>query len=360
MQPLSIAWVLSSLGCGGAERVATMLVGALAERGHRCTLVTLDPTAVDFHAVPAGVARVRVDGPGPSRSTAQAIRHNVGGVVGLAGALRRLRPDVVVAFGDTTNVKAVLASAIARLPAVVSERVDPSTVDIGRAWDRLRRLAYPRASALVVQTEAVRAWADRHSRRVAVIPNPVALGGTPAHARSNEIVAIGRLVAQKGFDVLVRAFARAAPPAWRLAILGEGSERTAIETLARRLGVADRVVLPGQVDDVRERLRDAGMFASSSRFEGFPNALLEAMAEGVPIVATHCASGPREILRDVPEAILVVPDDVDALARAIAVMIADDARRDACGRSARAAAQRFALPTVVDAWESVIERAVAR
>ncbi len=357
MRPPSIAWVLSSLGCGGAERVATLVVDALAQRGHRCTILTLDPGADDFHAVPAGVARVRVAGPGASRSLAHAIANNAIGVVALGRELTRLRPDVVVSFGDTTNVKAILAGAAARVPVVVSERVDPSTVDIGRAWDRLRRLTYPRAATIVVQTEAVRAWAQRHGERVVVIPNPVELDMDVDGPRTGDIVAVGRLVPQKGFDALVRALARLA--GGRLSILGEGAARAELEALARRLGVADRVALPGQVTDVRERLRRAQLFVLSSRFEGFPNALLEAMAAGAPIVATDCPSGPREILRDVPEALLVAPGNDEALAAAIDAMLRDPERRRACGRSARAAADRFALPRVVDAWESVIER-VAR
>jgi GalNAc-alpha-(1->4)-GalNAc-alpha-(1->3)-diNAcBac-PP-undecaprenol alpha-1,4-N-acetyl-D-galactosaminyltransferase len=362
--PLSIAWVLSSLACGGAERVATLVAGALAERGHRCTIVTLDPHAVDFHAVPPGVARVRLAGPGPSGSIVQALRNNAGSVLTLARALGRVQPDVVLSFGDTTNVKTILAGVAARMPVVVSERVDPRTIDIGRAWDRLRRLAYPRAAALVVQTEAVRAWAEGHcaADRVAVIPNPVEPDDDDERARADEIVAVGRLVPQKGFDVLLRAFARIADdhPSWRLAVLGDGPLHGELGLLARRLGIADRVALPGQVADVRERLRRAGSFVLSSRFEGFPNALLEAMAAGAPIVATDCKSGPHEILRDCPEALLVPPDDADELAAALRIMLSDAASRRTCGRSARAAARRFGLENVVDAWESVLARASAR
>jgi GalNAc-alpha-(1->4)-GalNAc-alpha-(1->3)-diNAcBac-PP-undecaprenol alpha-1,4-N-acetyl-D-galactosaminyltransferase len=98
----------------------------------------------------------------------------------------------------------------------------------------------------------------------------------------------------------------------------------------------------------------------SSRFEGFPSALLEAMAAGAPIVATDCKSGPHEILRDCSEALLVPPDDADELAAALRIMLSDPASRRACGRSARAAARRFAIANVVDAWESVLARASAR
>jgi GalNAc-alpha-(1->4)-GalNAc-alpha-(1->3)-diNAcBac-PP-undecaprenol alpha-1,4-N-acetyl-D-galactosaminyltransferase len=279
--------------------------------------------------------------------------------------LNGVQPDVVLAFGDTTNVKTLLAAGLHRIPAVVSERVDPSTVDIGREWSLLRRFAYPRAAAVVVQTERVRAWAERivAADRVHVIGNPVEIDErSPTLVREPEIVAIGRLVAQKGFDVLLRAFACVAArhPSWRLVILGEGPLRAELHALAMQLAIVDRVELAGQVHDVRTRLRRAGLYVSSSRFEGFPNALVEAMAEGTAIVATDCPSGPAEILRDCPEAPLVPVADEAALADALAEMLADPERRRVCGSSARRCVARYTLPAVVDVWESLLVRAAAR
>lgn len=361
---LRIAIVSSSLGCGGMERVATLLAGTFVQRGHACTLMTLGPRTLDFHAVPVGVQRVSLDVVGESESTSAAVRNNVRAVRVLARALTSARLDVVLALGDTTNVKTLIAARIAGVPVVVSERIDPTTVDIGRAWSALRRLAYSRAAALVVQTESVRPWAERlvGRARVDVIGNPVELGVVPnGSGRGREIVAIGRLVPQKGFDVLLRAFACVAGrhPEWRLTIFGEGPARGALAAIAAQLGIADRVAMPGQVHDVRERLRSASIFVLSSRFEGFPNALLEAMAAGIAIVATHCPSGPSEILRDCAPAILTPVEDATALAAAIERMIENPERRLACGRAARVAAQRFDAPAIVDVWESVLARAAA-
>ena len=365
MPGLRIGLVVSSLGCGGAERVVVLLARELVARGHLCTLVTLDAGTPDFHEVPAGVERVRVDSSRPSHSWVAAIRNNVANVIALGRALARTQPDVVLAFGDTTNVKTLLAAEASRIPVVVSERVDPSTVDIGREWSVLRRLTYPRAAALVVQTESVHAWGLRMVavERVAVIGNPVDLDDdVPTAARNPEIVAIGRLVPQKGFDVLLRAFARVAAehPQWRVAILGEGPSRRDLEALATTLGVRAKLELPGQVHDVRARLRRASIFALSSRFEGFPNALVEAMAASTAIIATDCPSGPREILRDCADAILTPVDDEAALASALQTMIADPDRRTRCGASARECVDRYAPVAIVDAWESVIVRAAAR
>lgn len=353
---LAIAFVISSLGSGGAERVVTLLAGALAALGHRVDLLTLDPSTPDFHGVPTGVERVAIDGAAESRSLPAAVAHNLQAVVRLARVLAKRRPDVVVAFGDTTNVKALLAGALARMPVVVSERVDPSTVDIGRAWTRMRAATYGRAAALVVQTESVRPWAARMiaADRVAVIGNPVALPpDTVARARGREIVAVGRLVPQKGFDVLLAAFAGLADRSWRLSILGDGSGRETLLAQRDALGLADRVTFTGVVPDVAERLSRAGLFVLPSRFEGFPNALVEAMAHGAPIVASDCPSGPAEILAGV-DAPLVPVGDVAALGRALAQMTGDASRRERCGAQARARAAEFGLSVVAGAWERLL------
>jgi glycosyltransferase involved in cell wall biosynthesis len=362
---LAVAFVISSLGSGGAERVVVLLAAALAELGHRVAIVTLDPSQPDFHRAPPGVERIAVAAAGASRSLGAALANNLVAVGRLARALARQRPEVVVAFGDTTNVKALLAGAVARVPVVVSERVDPDTVAIGRAWSRLRDATYRRAAALVVQTSSVRPWAARRidPARVVVIGNPVAMPAAPTadrdRDRDREIVAIGRLVPQKGFDVLLPAFAALPDRSWRLSILGDGPLRAALQAQRDALGLGDRVTFTGVVDDVARRLARAGLFVLPSRFEGFPNALVEAMSHGVPVVASDCPSGPAEILAGV-DAPLCPVGDVAALRDAMAAMIADAPRRARCGAQARARAEAFAVPVVADAWERLLVRVAGR
>src|SRR5690606_8206234 len=134
----------------------------------------------------------------------------------------------------------------------------------------------------------------------APVPPSASAGSRPV------IVALGRLVDLKGFDLLIRAFAMVAEaiPGWSLEIHGEGPERPALEALAHALGVGERVRLPGYARDPHAVLRDAGLFALSSRLEGSPNALIDAMADGLAVVAFDCEAGPRELLRDGEDGVL--------------------------------------------------------
>jgi GalNAc-alpha-(1->4)-GalNAc-alpha-(1->3)-diNAcBac-PP-undecaprenol alpha-1,4-N-acetyl-D-galactosaminyltransferase len=265
---------------------------------------------------------------------------------------------VIVSFGDQTNVVVLAAAAGLGVPVVVSERTSPDHHEIGRWWRFLRRRAYPRAARVVVQTartaEAVRAWAGTG---IVVLPNPVSPVATIAgRDDAREIVSIGRLVPSKAFDVLLRAFSLALPslPEWRLTIVGDGPERRSLERLAVELGVADRVTFTGYVPAPEAVLQRAGVFVTTTRYEGFPNALAEAMASGLPVIATDCPTGPRELTLDGSAGVLVPVDAVDAVAAALRRLCGDAAERARLGAAARAAMQPFEASRVVAQWQRLL------
>lgn len=209
-----IALVIPSLGPGGAERVLTTLAGAWADSGRDVVLVTLAGSDGDFFPVPPGVRRVALGMAGDSRGIWEAVIRNVSRVRRLRRALAELRPDLVISFVDQMNVLAILAARPLAIPVVASERIDPRHNPLGWAWRFLRRRIYPRAAAVVVQTEAVRPWAVgvAGGAMVAVIPNPVmpAPPGASRGAAADVILTLGRLIPQKGHADLIRAFARCA------------------------------------------------------------------------------------------------------------------------------------------------------
>ena len=357
---MRIGCVIASLGSGGAERVMLSLCTAWAARGDTVTLFTFDDGRQDFHAVPAGITRVALGIAGVSTSPLGAIRANAMRLRTLRRALRGRSLDVIVSFTDRTNVSTLLAARGLGIPVVVSERIDPRRHDIGTAWSALRRVAYRSATALVVQTERVRSWAETHvsPARVHVIGNPlreVAAPRVAAGARADTIAAVGRLVPQKGFDTLLRAFAlvHRTHPTWRLVISGEGPLRASLEAQVRELGLNEVVSLPGRTSTVDDVLAESAVFVLSSRYEGFPNVLLEAMACGCACVATDCDSGPSDLLEHDALGLLVPVDDAIALASAMTRVLDDPAYRSRLGESARASTQRFAPARMLQAWDDV-------
>jgi glycosyltransferase involved in cell wall biosynthesis len=212
------------------------------------------------------------------------------------------------------------------LAVCVSAGLVPGVLDVGTPGERVAVLQ------VGIDVDAVRA---------------AAAVGPPLSADGPYVVAMGRLSAEKGFDVLLRAFAHAAPDmaGWSLVVVGDGPDRDQLQTLAKDLGIADRVRLTGYLPQPQAVLAGGSLFVLSSRREGMGGlVLLEALAHGMPIVATDCMAGPREILRDGELGRLVEVDDVSGLAAALAAHAADPAVLEKAAVGGPERAREFAPP----------------
>jgi GalNAc-alpha-(1->4)-GalNAc-alpha-(1->3)-diNAcBac-PP-undecaprenol alpha-1,4-N-acetyl-D-galactosaminyltransferase len=364
---MRITLLIYSLGLGGAERVMSGLADRLADDGNDVLLVTVHPNSMDAYELSPRVRRVSLDDAGPTKGKGEAVRANVHRAVSIAQILRAEKPDVVVSFIDRMNVLALVASLRCRVPIVVSERIDPRHHRVDAATRILRIVLYPFAAAVVVQTESVAKWArHRGLHNVHRIPNWVTPSFTPGPRRprsreSGRVVAAGRLSKQKGYDLLLEAFAMATEdrPSWTLTIYGEGPEKDDLMRQAERLGIAGRVQLPGPSGNLERAFRESDLFVLSSRYEGFPNVLLEAMASGLAVASFACESGPQDVIRHELDGLLVPPNDIRALAAAIRRLVEDVDMRDQLGRSAVRVRDRFGVEEVSVLWDDLLQQASA-
>lgn len=354
-----IVLVTGSLHGGGAERVLSGMANHWARAGREVTLATwADPQVQDFYPLDANVQRVWLaDTPGSQGGTS-GLRQTWRRIIRLRALLREWQPGTVLSFISTSNVMTLLATIGSKSRVVVSERIDPSADNtIGASWKVLRRLTYPFADGIVVQNADVARWVRRKClRRATVIPNPLRTLPELALPREPLIVAVGRLAHQKGFDVLLRAFAQIADrfADWNLAIVGEGAERDALQALCDQLQLNRRVRFVGMVSDVESWMARAGLVVQPSRFEGFPNVLLEAMGMGAPVISSDCPSGPSEIIDDGRNGLLVPVADVPALAAAMAQLLGDPKQRARLGDTARAVRERFDNDRIMQQWEQCL------
>ena len=356
--------MISTFTIGGAQRVMSLMANYWAEHGSDVTLISLSPQSEDWFATHHLVKRVSLNLLSVSAHLGQALSRNALRVLRLRDELRQSRPDVVISFMDTTNVLTILASRGLGIPVIISERNDPHRHAMGSSWDTLRSLLYRRADALVIQTSALRDWAEEMGgdKRVHIIPNPInpEFNGSAmeAHRRGSghTVVAMGRLVRQKGFDLLIEAFARCAEQhsEWSLVILGEGEERSNLESLIVAMGLQDRVRLAGKVPQPSQILGQADLFVLSSRFEGFPNALIEAMACKLGVISTDCPHGPRDIIHDGVDGLLIPPEDVNALAKSIARLMANPVERQRLGDKAVEVLERFSMGNIMSMWDELV------
>ena len=342
-RPPKIALFLPNLVGGGAERVMLTLAGRLAaseselcRRGYAVDLVLASASGPYLSQIPAGVRLVDL---GASRTLLS--------LPALARYLRRERPAVLLSALDHANIVALWAKRIARVPTQIVITIHNTVSQEMRSAKTLRhRLTLPLARVFFSWAEGIVAVshgaADDLSRtlglpreRIQVIYNPVVSEALLEKSRQPlahpwfapgappVVLSVGRLNAQKDFPTLLRAFAQVRRGQnVRLLILGEGEERGRLEALARELDLGDDVSFPGFVDNPFAYMRRASLYVLSSRFEGLPTVLVEALACGCPVVSTDCPSGPSEILDGGRYGPLVPVGDAPALACAVSSALA--------------------------------------
>ncbi len=357
--------VIHALHTGGAERVLARMANHWAAAGDEVTLITLDAVESDTLQLHPQVGRIGLDAMRPATSRWQGVLNNLGRLWQLRRAIRQAGARPVISFTDKMNVLTLLACRGLAVDVVIAERSQPAHQTLSPGWARLRRLTYPRCRALVVQTEAV-AVACRAlvgERPIYVIPNPaVPLAQptpefpAPRATGTRCVLCLGRLSREKGFDLLIRAFAQVAVQhgQWTLQIVGDGEQRSTLEDLIGELGLRGRVQLPGWSEQPGGLLQQADLFVLPSRYEGFPNVLLEAMASGLPVISFACDSGPSEIIRHDLDGLLIPPQDITALAAALDRLMSDATARERLGRRAVEVVARFAETAFYERWEQVL------
>lgn len=366
---MNLVVFIHSLGRGGAERVTANLANHLADEGWNITIVTLADARLDCYELRRSIHRVSLNLDEESANPLVAIANNVRRIRAVRAVLREMRPDVALGMMNTASVLLVFASRGLGIVNIGAERANPSTARMGRAWSWLRSMAYRRLHALVALTPEAARWLEQHAgaRNIVVIPNAVVWPlpdqaprvdpdavGIPGRKR---LLAVGRLAPVKGFDNLLAAFSQiaASHADWELVIVGEGPQRTALQSQIDSAGLTGQVILAGEVGNLPDWYRRAHLFALSSRHEGFPNVLLEAMAHGLACVSFDCEAGPRNIIRDGVDGLLVKDQDVGALAAALGRLMDDRDARTLYANRAVEVRERFGMSRILGMWRDLIK-----
>ncbi len=344
------------LSGGGAERVLSTLANCLSARGHDVTFFADRKTEGEYR-LDDGVDLVYL-GTG-DESFAE---RNIGRTRALREAIRRKDIQVLLSFLEAPSFRAAAAVRGTGAAHVLSVRNDPAREYPGKAR-ALARLLFAGSAAIVFQTRAaMESFMDVRTARRVVIANPVpdACFIECDPGASHKVVTLGRLNAQKNQALLVDAFARVAEKDSEavLEVYGEGELEGELRERIERHGLAGRAFLMGRTDRPGDVLKGAGAFAMSSDYEGMPNALMEAMAAGVPVVSTDCPiGGPRELVADGESGLLVPVGDAGALADAMLRLLADGNLRARMGERAKEDMTAYRTDAVVDTWEAVLREA---
>jgi glycosyltransferase involved in cell wall biosynthesis len=361
--------LVSAMNSGGAERVAANLVNAWSARGDRVTLlVTFSGKGECFYQLADNVRLVYLAD--LAGHMGKGIRAYWARYFALRKFLKQTRPDVVVAFLTNVNVATLLAAIGLSLKVIVAEHIYPPMLPVGGVLNTLRRLTYPVAFRVTMLTQEGLTWLTTLIPKASgvVIPNPVTYPlplGTPAlspatiiDSERSLLLAIGRMDMQKGFDYLLESFAAIASQYshWDLVILGEGPEHNRLIQQVADLKMQHRVLLPGRAGNMAEWYARADLYVMSSRFEGFPNTLVEAMAHGCAAVSYDCDTGPRDIIRDGVDGLLITPvGDVPALTQALDRLMGNDAERNQMAQRATEVRERYSMPRILAQWDALFD-----
>ena len=343
-----------SLEMGGTDRVAVELANIFSRNGHDVCFLTFKKTCSDFFTLDPSVSRKHLGFEVDDSSTSGFGYMRWGAFVSflkLIFFLGKEKPGYLIGNWTSINCLAILAAFFANVKVVCIEHIhfdQPSML-----WKVLRRFTYPRAFRIVCLTNADYDDYCRLGGRVVKIYNPltVSVSGSSKRVGKN-FVAVGRLEAQKGFDILIKSFVEVVDkhPDAMLKIYGSGGEERNLNKLIRLSGLSEHVALVGPTKNISCAYINSDFFVLSSRFEGFGLVIIEAQAHGLPVVSFDCPRGPSEIIRDRENGLLVENGSIDALANAMLELLNDRQLCDYMVGNAFKDIARFSHPAIYDEW----------
>lgn len=303
---MKIVIIINSFKDGGAERVASLLANNFSA-DHSVYIITRDEEKNYFYTLSDRIIKIQI----PIQKKNSPLFY----VISLAKIILHIKPDIIISFMTETNILTLIAATIARvlnpfhkMKIKISERTDPREQKVRKSVSFLRKVLYPVASEIIVQTESVKSWASDlvNKDKVKVIPNPANYEllkncrdiDFVVHTKKY-ILSIGRLSQEKGHDLLIEAFQMVLKnhPELDLLIVGDGPNKQLLNEKVFQLGLSKNVFFMGRKKNVYNYLKNAELFVLPSRYEGFPNVLAEALVTGTPSISNDCKSGPADLLK---------------------------------------------------------------
>lgn len=358
----TIAFVIHSLSSGGAERVVSTLSNELVEDYNIIIINFIVNTP--FYKLKDAIKVVQCNPEfKPSKNTLQALKLNYGFYKKIKEIFKAEKVDLAIGFMTTANILTILAAKALKIPVIVSERIDPTHTEIPFVWRQLKKWVYPKTDYLVVQTEPIKKYYSAlvSQEKVIILPNPISKELIPQKIHDkvyvNTVLNVGRLTEQKGQDILIKAFANLNPVEWKLVIVGEGLKREEYQKLINNLHMEKKIFLDGKTKNISDYYNQAKIFAFTSNFEGFPNALIEAMYMGLACISTDCPTGPSELITDGENGFLINLKNQKALENKLSILINNNELIETFSEAAKSSVQKFKVENVIKSWKKIITSA---
>lgn len=353
---MKVAFYINTLAHGGAERVVSVLANSLHARGWDVAVITTKECSQEYNLT-ATIKRYVLE---PSQSKLGFVRRNISRISKLRKLLKKINPDFAISFMAEPNFRLLLAAKAIDLKTVVSVRNDPIKEYSNRLLRFAANVLFKKANGVVFQTPEARNCFNKEVQEKSVIFfNPIdkEFFDSEYAPQDNLVINCGRLVEQKNQKLLIDAFKKVVEknPNATLEIYGDGPLKNTLEKQILDLGLSKNVFLKGLTNNILLVLERCSIFVLSSKYEGVPNALMEALAVGIPCVATDCpCGGPRMLIKNMSNGILVDNDSSDVLAAAIIKLMNNKELSRLISKEAKENATKFKTSKVIDEWENYL------
>ena len=338
MKKRKITFLINSLSSGGAERVLTTLANNLIKTYEVSIITFID--IPPFYNIDKEVKVIPCfDKIKSSSNPIMALQSNYALFKRINHIVKENDFDLLISFMTTANVLGTIIGKLNHIPIIISERTNPYQQQLPKIWNLLRTIFYRYSDILIVQTETIcNFFAGKvNKNKIRILPNPISIELTNNRSLNDlsekkyVILSVGRLIPSKAHNILIRAYADTEYSDWELWIAGDGPEFNNLQRLIEEL------------------------FAFSSTYEGFPNALIEAMHFGLACVSTDCPTGPSELIKDGENGYLIPMNDVKEMSKKLTDLMENHSKIEDFGKKSVLAVQQYEEENVVSQWKSIIE-----
>ncbi|WP_452226934.1 glycosyltransferase family 4 protein [Lacinutrix cladophorae] len=359
MKRKKLAFIIPSLKAGGAERVVSTLANQFIKEFDIVIVVLYK--CKPFYPLNTNIKVVFCKETYNSAPTFfQSITNHFHLINTCKKIISKENSDILIGFTTIANIYSVLVAKRLRIPSIISERIHPKFGSISNFWVKTRKLIYPKTDTLIIQTEDIKSYFTSFIKesKIKIINNPLAeelVAKRDLEAKkTNQIICIGRLENQKNQELLIRAFGAIERKDWRLLLIGEGSKKEDYKNLVNTLKLNDSIDFIGNIKDVSYYYNNAKIFVLPSNYEGFPNALIEAMFFGLPCIATNCPSGPSEIINDGENGFLIPINDQLYLEKKLSLLINNTDLQTQFKQKAIKSTTIFKADFIANQWKTLI------
>jgi len=333
--------VLPSNTSGGLEKVVTELAGYFVKKNQVEVFLICLMNGQPFYDVPEGLTLIK---PPFSIDKMSRLLFLVRLMIWLRNKIKEIDPDSLMSFGGKFNSFVLLTVIGLKVNTYISDRSRPG-ISYGNFLDWINPLIYVKADGIIAQTESASKYLRNltNHNNIIVIGNPVRILSKTKREKGNIILNVGRIISSKRQDLLVKYFARLNPQDWFLMLVGDGDKSHEVKDLAYDLKVGDRIIFTGETKEVENHYLNSSIFAFTSISEGFPNALLEAMAAGLACISFDCDSGPADLIEDGVDGYLIPVGDNELYISRLQSLMDNQALREKLGQNARRKAENYDL-----------------